>query len=193
MSQADTRFFIALLPPSEVQAYANTVIQNLGDRYNTRTSKSPPHITLQPPFFWQGDNTTPLEDRLRQFAQTQPTVPVTLSGFGAFAPRVLYINVLKTPELMALQAHLKTTLETTLDIKDPKAKGRAFAPHLTVASRRLNRAIFKKIWAELEPRQVEFNFWGDRLTLLIHDGQRWQIHSEYELTATSTASTPDDS
>jgi 2'-5' RNA ligase len=32
----ETRFFVALLPPLEVQEYANQVIQELGDRYQTR-------------------------------------------------------------------------------------------------------------------------------------------------------------
>lgn len=176
----ETRFFVALLPPLEVQEYANQVIQELGDRYQTRTSKSPPHITLQPPFQWQLQQVAPLEQTLSEFANQQPRAPVKLSGFGAFAPRVLYINVLKTIELLTLQAALATHLKETLGIVDPKSN-RAFSPHLTVASRNLTRQTFRQAWTELQTHQVEFEFVGDRLTLLIHDGQRWQIRSEFSL------------
>jgi len=175
----EARFFVALLPPLEVQEYANQVIQELGDRYQTRTSKSPPHITLQPPFQWQIQQVSQLEQTLSNFARSQSRVSMKLSGFGAFVPRVLYIDVLKTAELLALQAALTKHLEETLEIVDPKSKSRAFAPHLTVASRNFTRLTFKQAWAELQLRPVEFEFVGDRLTLLIHDGQRWQIQSEF--------------
>lgn len=167
------------MPPLEVHNYASQVIQELSDRYQTRTSKSPPHVTLQPPFESFLEQITFLEQRLSDFASQQSAVPVTLSGFGAFAPRVLYINVLKTAELLALQSALAAYLEENLKIADPKSRDRSFSPHLTVASRNLTSQTFKQAWTELQARQVEFEFVGDRLTLLIHDDQRWQIRSEF--------------
>ncbi|MBW4659949.1 MAG: 2'-5' RNA ligase family protein [Drouetiella hepatica Uher 2000/2452] len=178
----EARFFIALIPPIEIQNYANSVIQELGDRYHTRTSPSPPHITLQAPFLWQMTNLSRLESCLSQFTQNQSAVPVKLSGFGSFAPRVLYINVLKTPELLALQARLMAQLETH-GIFDPIVQHRAFSPHITLASRNLTLATFQQAWSELQLRQVEFEYVSDRLTLLLHDGQRWQIRSQFLMNA----------
>jgi 2'-5' RNA ligase len=177
----ESRFFIALLPPQEIQDFANAVIQELGDRYQTRAAKAPPHVTLQPPFLWQLEASADLETCLQEFAAQQAIVPITLSGFGAFAPRVLYINVLKTAELLALQAQLMAQLEASLGIVDPVSKRRPFSPHMTVASRNITRSTFKQAWAELQPRQAEFEFVGDRLTLLLHDGHRWQVQSEFAL------------
>ncbi|MBE9181842.1 2'-5' RNA ligase family protein [Oculatella sp. LEGE 06141] len=181
LDQAHPRFFIALLPPQAIQEYADGVIQELSDRYHTRTAKAPPHVTLQPPFRWSLEAIATLEDCLYRFATEQMAVPITLAGFGAFAPRVLYINVLKTTELLTLQASLMLRLEQTLAIVDPVAKRRPFAPHMTVASRNLTRSIFKQAWTELQQRRIEFQFVGDRLTLLIHDGHRWHIRSEFPL------------
>lgn len=177
-----TRFFIALIPPQTVQNYADRVIQELGDRFQTRTAKAPPHVTLQPPFIWEIDAVSQLEEILQQFAQRRSSVPVRIDGFGAFAPRVLYLNVLKTAELLSLQAALREELEAKLDIRDPKTRQRGFSPHLTVASRNINKPIFQAAWRELQGRSVQFEFVGDRLILLIHDGQRWQIRSEFALT-----------
>jgi len=58
------------------------------------------------------------------FAHNRKSVPVTLNGFGAFPPRVIYINVLKTQELLTLQTDLMAHLETLLGIVDPVSKTR---------------------------------------------------------------------
>lgn len=177
---APIRCFVALLPPPEVEAFANAVIQELGDRYRTRTAKAPPHITLQPPFPWSLERLPDLEASLRSFVVGRSPLPITLDGFGAFRPRVLFIDVHKTPELRALQADLMEHLERDLAIVDLKNKHRGFSPHMTVASRRMSPAIFRKAWADLEPRTPRFEFVSDRLTLLIHQGQRWDVHQHLE-------------
>lgn len=175
------RLFVALIPPIAIQNYAAGVIQDLGDRYQMRAAKAPPHITLQPPFLLQPEATVELEQQLRVFAQEHNPAPITLSGFGCFAPRVLYINVLKTPELITLQAHLMAHLEATLGIVDAVGQRRGFSPHLTVASRNVTRTTFRQAWADLQNQSVEFQFLGDRLTLLVHDGHSWQVRSEFDL------------
>lgn len=171
-----TRFLIALLPPAEIQAYAKNVIQDLRQRYSTQTSQSPPHITLQPPFLWSQAQGSDLAASLHDFARQQTAVPVVLSNFGAFEPRVLYLNVVKTPELLALQAALVTCLEAN-GIVVP-AQQRPYVPHLTVASRNVTRQ-FQQAWFELQSQTVDFQFIADRLTLLIYTDQRWQIQAEF--------------
>lgn len=174
------RCFVALLPPLEVEQYANGVIRELSDRYATSTAKVSPHVTLQPPFEWLMGHLGPLEACLTTFAKGQASTLVRLSGFGAFKPRVLFINVVKTPELLALQSNLQQQLHTALDLVHPHAD-RPFVPHLTVASRHLTPLSFQQAWAELQARPVEFEFNVDRLTLLVHTGQRWQVHSTFAL------------
>lgn len=182
---AATRFFVGLLPTVEIQDYANQVIEELAHRYHTSTAKAPPHVTLQPPFLWQLSELAQLEACLQSFAAEQFPVPVCLSGFGAFAPRVLYLNVLKTPELLALQAGLMAELESRLAIVDPVSKHRSFSPHLTIASRNVTRSTFRQAWADLKTRSIEFSFVANRFTLLIHDGSQWRIQSEFQLLQTA--------
>ncbi|WAL61628.1 2'-5' RNA ligase family protein [Thermocoleostomius sinensis] len=180
-SDRPSRFFVGLLPPPAIQDYANQVIQDLTDRYRMRTAKAPPHITLQPPFLWSIDAISRLHSELQTVAQAQAPVPIQLSGFGVFAPRVLFINVVKTPELLQLQSTLMAHLKQQLDIVDPVSKQRSFAPHLTVASRNVTRQSFKQAWAELAAQAVEFTFLSDRLTLFLHNGQQWHVQAEFPL------------
>lgn len=177
MNQSN-RFFIALLPPPDIQDYVNQIKQHFAECYGScAAQKSPPHITLQPPFNWLDAEVPALQQYLSTFANREP-VPVILSRFAAFVPRVIYINVLKTPELLTLQSDLIKHLEG-LKIIDPVSKSRAFTPHLTVAFRDLTRQNFKSAWAEFQQRQLHFEFTADYLTLLLHDGKRWNVYDEF--------------
>ncbi|HAG85528.1 MAG TPA: 2'-5' RNA ligase [Cyanobacteria bacterium UBA12227] len=177
-----SRFFIGLLPSENIQDYANEIKEHFGQVYQSRAAqKSPPHITLQPPFEWQVEEHSVLEQSLRGFAEVQNPVPIILKGFGAFIPRVIYINVIKTPELMALQKYLTEYMEASLGIVEPISKRRPFSPHMTVAFRDLTKENFRLAWSEFQNRPFEFKFTVSQLTLLIHDGQRWNISTEFPL------------
>lgn len=172
------RYFIALLPPQEVQAAVNTIRQQFGDRYASRKAQnSPPHITLQPPFEWSEQALT-LEQSLLSFARNYKPVAIQLAGFGAFAPRVIYINVLKTPVLLSLQAALVAYLEKELTIVDP-SKSRTYAPHMTVAFQDLTPKNFRAAWAEFQDQAFKFEFVVPALTLLIHNGRNWDVQADF--------------
>ena len=110
------RYFVALLPPPAIQTVIDEIKHHFARHYHSRKAlNSPPHITLQPPFDWplapapdsdpgaQSASLSELKLSLGMFAAQQRSVPIHLAGFGAFAPRVIYVNVLKTPELLAIQ------------------------------------------------------------------------------------------
>ena len=180
MAKSKHLCLIALLPPQEVQQFANEIKQHFAEVYNSHhAQKSPPHVTLQPPFHWQQEDSPTLEQKLSHFAKAQSPVPMTLSGFGAFAPRVIYINVLKTPQLLAMQKQLMTELEESLGIVHPASKNRPFSPHLTVAFRDLTKPNFRAAWQKFQQRSLYFEFTVSQLTLLIHNGKQWEIGNEF--------------
>ncbi|MCA1990598.1 MAG: 2'-5' RNA ligase family protein [Coleofasciculus sp. S288] len=180
MDKSQRLFFIALLPPQEIQDYAKEIKEYFAQNYDSRhAQKSPPHITLQPPFEWQLDNLPALEQCLKAFADTRLPIPITLKGFGAFVPRVIYINVLKTPELLDLQNDLMAYVEASLGIVDPVSKKRPFAPHMTVAFKDLTKQNFRAAWPEFQHRELEFEFTASHLTLLMHEGRCWNVNSEF--------------
>ncbi|MBW4593313.1 MAG: 2'-5' RNA ligase family protein [Brasilonema angustatum HA4187-MV1] len=182
MLQSHRLYFIALLPPQEIQDYANQIKQYFADKYASRhAQKSPPHITLQPPFKWADADVPRLEKFLGDFASCRESVPITLSEFGAFAPRVIYINVVRSLELLTLHTDLMLHLESNLGIIDKVGKTRPFAPHMTVAFKDLTRQNFKAAWSEFEKQQLHFEFTASYLKLLLHDGRRWNVKSEFLL------------
>lgn len=181
MNSSKRLFFIALLPPQEIQDSVTEIKQYFADRYASRHAlKSPPHITLQPPFEWFREDLPKLEEFLAEFSRRRPSFSVTLSGFSAFPPRVIYVNVLKTAELLAIQKDLMQQLEANFTIVDPASKGRPFSPHMTVAFRDLTKQNFKAAWSEFESRSLSFDFTATQLTLLIHQDGRWHIQREFD-------------
>lgn len=178
LNKETSLFFIALLPPPEIQDYVTGIKQDFADRYASRAAlKSPPHITLQPPFEWANANIPTLEKSIKTFASGSSSVPITLYGFAAFPPRVIYVNVLKTQELLALQADLMAQMEL-LGIVD-LSKTRPFAPHMTVAFRDLTKQNFRAAWTEFQHLPLHFEFTATQLTLLLHDGKRWDVSEEF--------------
>ena len=174
-------YFIALLPPQEIQDYANEVKQYFADNYNSKhAQKSPPHITLQPPFKWDSENLPLLQECLQKFVVGRDAIQITLDGYNAFAPHVIYIDVVQTPDLMNLQADLISYLENNLEIVDKIGKSRGFTPHMTVAFKDLKKSQFKAAWVEFENRKLHFDFPVPKLTLLKHENKLWNVTKEFE-------------
>ncbi|MEA5577491.1 2'-5' RNA ligase family protein [Anabaena sp. UHCC 0451] len=176
------RFFIAILPPQNIQDYANKIKQHFFDNYASRGAQnSPPHITLKPPFLLEQEQVSILEIFLVNFAQNQNSLPITIDGFAAFLPRVVYMNVIKNQALLKLQSDLINDVENNLGIKDKGANNHTFTPHLTVARKDLKKSDFYKAWDDFKERQVYFEFVADNITLLLNDGKKWNVKSEFSL------------
>ncbi|NET70363.1 MAG: 2'-5' RNA ligase family protein [Sphaerospermopsis sp. SIO1G2] len=176
------RYFIAILPPQHIQDYANEVKQHFVEQYSSwGAQNSPPHITLQPPFLLAKEQVAILETFLEDFAKNKNSLPITLDGFAAFPPRVIYINVIKSQALLKLQSDLVNDVESKLGIKPKGGNHNSFTPHLTVARRDLKKSDFYLAWDEFKQRQVYFEFVAENLTLLLHDGKKWNVKFEFSL------------
>ena len=98
------KFFIALLPPPEVQTSIHQIKVFFAENYGSRKAlNSPPHITLQAPFELS-DPGQPivLTDGLKDFATKRDNVAIALRNFGACPPRVIYVAVVQSPGRLIL-------------------------------------------------------------------------------------------
>lgn len=180
MNPSKQRFFIALVPPPDIQEPITEIKQYFAEYYNSRRAlKSPPHITLQIPFEWPAADVPKLEECLRAFAAGRLAIPVTLSGFAAFAPRVIYVDVVKSPALLELQKDLMSYVGENLGIVNSVAQTRPFVPHVTVAFSDLTEPNFDAAWLEFQGRSIFFEFTASELVLLIHDGSRWNVATDF--------------
>lgn len=173
------RFFLALIPPEPLASQVTALKTQMQAQYQTHAAlRSPPHITLQPPFQWPVDRWQDFTTTLQTLARVQTPVTVDLYGFGAFPPRVIFVHVVPSPGLMALQGAIATTLETQLALRPDL---RPYHPHMTIAFRDLSGAAFRQAWPQFQTRPFAAQFTATALSLLRHTGQRWQVHHTYPL------------
>ncbi|WP_298614361.1 2'-5' RNA ligase family protein [uncultured Thermosynechococcus sp.] len=173
-------YFIALLPDAKIQEQVTRLKQYCCDRYQSQAAlRSPPHVTLYPPFWWPDAGVGDLEQALEAFSHQAAPVELILDGFAAFPPRVIYIHVAPTPALKTLQADLVKAVAQPLNL--PPTQRHPFTPHMTIAFRDLTKENFHHAWADFQEQSFAARCWVSHLTLLVHNGRRWQIHREFLL------------
>lgn len=179
LSTSSPRYFIALLPPAPLAAAIVARQQQMADLYQSRKAlNSPPHLTLQPPFTRPAAEQESLVVSLAAFARGRSPFPVQLDGFGAFPPRVIFLQPLPSLALLELHRDLQAHCAQTWDLPPSP---RPFRPHITLAFRDLTPTAFQRAWSDLAERPLTAEWLATALALLRHDGQRWQVAAQLPL------------
>ncbi len=177
----DPLYLIALLPPPEIRdeitAFKHQIAQKWGARH---ALKSPPHITLQPPFGWPDKQLPALSNSLAEFARQQAPFSVQLKNFGAFPPRVIFVEPLKNNQLERLFKNLISWLHAKFEFVDNR-NNRSFHPHITIAHRDLKDSDFPEVWAAYRELPYERVFKAMELSLLKHADGEWHIYRNFKL------------
>jgi len=169
-------FFLAIVPDESVGASVIEIKQEFAEEYDsTAALKSPPHITIIPPFHYELSQKTDLEEELTKFCNGFQSFHLKLNGFGAFVPRVIYIKIDQNEQLFALFRSINQHFEDTLGIVSKRRKGRQFSPHMTVAFSDLSKEMFFKAWKIYKRKEVSFEFDVNDIKLLQHNGRIWEI------------------
>lgn len=173
------QYFIALLPPEAMREQVKKLKEEIKDKYQSKKAlRLPAHITLQPPFKMEEEQLPHVIKVLEEFAGTQQDFKVELSGFGAFPPRVLFIEVANPDPVAHVYQALHEVMLQILPVED-KNKNRKFHPHITVATRDLHQRQFRPAWEEFRERDFSASFTADSLTIFRHNGKTWSILREF--------------
>jgi 2'-5' RNA ligase len=172
-------YFIAIIPYSELREKIRKIKERMKSEYGAgHALKSPAHITLQMPFKRSSEDETLISEALRKFVTGEKFFTVDLDGFGAFAPRVIFIKISEPEPVRALQSRLKKVLMTELHFS-PAEIMKDVQPHLTVATRDLTKEAFSEAWTELQKEEFKALFDVNSVFLLKHNGRNWDILEEF--------------
>ncbi len=184
IDKTQSLYFIALLPDAETSSEIVEIKGAFSDKYGPKQAlKSPPHITLHMPFLWKEAKLSVLRDCLYSFSESIKQFSYTINGFGAFPPRVIYLNIDLNTQLEALQKNLVNVARKSLKLDNADYKNRGFHPHITIAYRDLKKPVFLKAWPQYQLQPFTREITARQLTLLQHDGQMWTIFDQFDFRA----------
>jgi len=173
-------YFIAIIPPSPIYDEALELKYYFKSKYNSKASlNSPPHVTLHMPFQWKEEKQNVLIEKLNRFTEKQNSFDLNFLNFNCFPPRVIYTDVVKNEKLEILQNELHRFCKRELNIFNANYKEHAYHPHLTLAFRDLKKQNFIIAWDEFKERKFEATFNVSVVTLLKHDGKKWNALLEF--------------
>ena len=109
-------------PPAELAAWVRAVQRERG-----LAAFGAPHLSLRSPFEYRGDETTLLE-RCERITTSTGAFEVMCGDIVRF-PGMIFLNVQRTPELLAVHERALACLPAPSTDRD----GAAFLPHVTLA------------------------------------------------------------
>lgn len=169
-------YFMALIPDRGLREQIRTLKTEIKRKYKAKHAlKLPAHITLQIPFKMTKEEEVTFIKAVGSFAEEQPPFKIEVSGFDCFPPRVIFLKVLNQEPLKILHTQLQQVIEDILQLKD-REKTLSIHPHITIASRDLSREAFKNGWSDFEKRDFKASFLADKIYLLKHNGNSWEVH-----------------
>lgn len=173
--------FIALLPPKEIQVQVKKLKEEIKRKYHCENAlKLPAHITLQPPFFVKDEQLIKLYKVLDKFSKDAKMFTLEAVGFGAFPPRVIFINVSNSHSLTNLHTGLYKVTAPFVPHKSIMSNEN-FHPHITLASRDLSQKTFHLIWNDYSSKEFNAEFLITSFFLLRHNGTSWDIHQKFKI------------
>lgn len=175
-------YFIAIVPPPPVYEEAQALKNYFKEKYKSKASlNSPPHITLHMPFQWKESKEEKLQEELLSFISHQNSFTIQLRDFDWFEPRVIFINVMPSEALTLFQQRLARHCKVNLNLFNAQYQDMPYQPHLTLAFRDLKKNEFAKAKEEFSIRKFAHEITTDKISLLKHDGKKWNVITEFPL------------
>lgn len=181
MAKSFAKYFIALVPEGIIQEKATDLKELLKENFNLKYAlKSPAHITIKMPFHWNELKDEKLTHLLQSFFKDKRAFQLKLSGFNKFGRRVIFIDVVPTPELLEMQRSLgefaKTELKQPIELSD-----KSFHPHMTVAFKDIKFAKFDEYWQFIKKQAFDHVYPVNSVALLKRIEGRWVLIQSFPL------------
>lgn len=172
-------FFVALVPPEDHHQKYQVIKDHLTREFGTKAAqKSPPHITLIPPFRLRKDQEEILESSIKASASQFKPFEIEVNGYGRFDSRVIFAHPIPSKQLQECRRRSLSNFEKSFP-KLLNLPSRPFHPHITLAFKDLDESHFNPAWESLKTKPLEDRFQADKLSILKLKNGIWEIGNEY--------------
>ena len=179
-------YYIAIIIPEPLQTEITAFKNDIHQRFGAKSAlKSPAHITLFPPFNRHNEEENILKTTLDGFVLQNQTakrpLSISLKNFGFFRKSTVFIPPEDNENLSILRGSLLAYLSMQIGLSDDKDAARPFHPHVTIVNRDISETDFETIWAEYSSKIFEKAFIATAISLLRHNGKRWEVAHDVAL------------
>ena len=130
-------YYIAILPNDLIAKEITDFKLYAQANFETKHAlTSPPHITIQSPFRWNKHNLHPIRVTLEKVCKSHTPFEISLKNFDKFAPRVIFVDVELSDDLIWLHQNLQSQMKEEHRLED---RFDGFHPHMTVAFKDLKK------------------------------------------------------
>ncbi|HEY0059946.1 MAG TPA: 2'-5' RNA ligase family protein [Flavisolibacter sp.] len=170
-----TLYFTALVLPESLNARILPLKQYMYAEYGCRVGlNSPAHITLLPPFKMDRSMEVELVRSIDEVSVSLQPFDVKTANFSAFPPRTLFIDVEVSPSLKKVKAASDHYFSTHPMLK-VKIDTRPFHPHITIATRDLNKKDFSAAWEHFRDKPFGEVWTATGISILRHNTKNWDV------------------
>lgn len=175
----DPLYFIALVVSGELAEQVREIQLHCSEEYKSKKAlRSPPHVTLIPPFRQDVSIEIALDKKLKPFFNKYAVFEIELNGFDKFDSRTIFIKPEENPYLVKMQEELRYFLNDDYAFIE-REPSRKFNPHVTIASGDLRKQFFHPAWQEFENKKFHETWNVTSAHLLKHDGKKWNPVLEF--------------
>lgn len=175
-------YLTAILPPPALSEEINDIREEISERFNVFAALKPPvHITLFRPLNVDTVLEKHLIKWLKPITLLHKPFTIELENFDSFNNKTLFVQCIKNPPLQALQKDISGIFNSNKVCRDEVSGNNRFHPHVTVAYRDLSPEVFEQLWLEFKSRKLKRSFVADKVSLLKHDGRKWNMMTEFIL------------
>lgn len=111
---------------------------------------------------------------LESSAEQQSSFKILLDGFGCFSPNVIFVKVQDHNPVLAFYRKLQEELKNIIS----QETASAIHPHMTIATRDLQKDHFRAAWEVFKDREFKAEFVAVSVFLLKHNGKTWDVLKE---------------
>ena len=187
----DKLFFIAIIAPDDVAAEINIFKHDIRDNYSSKAAlKTMPHITLKAPFKLSFGEREGLLDWFSKLPIALQSFPVVIKNFGCFNNRhnkVIYVKPVMSDKLAELQSAVISNFTAAYPKVNMSTHEHQFSPHMTIGYRDLTPENFDKAWAAYSDKHYQSAFLCQSISLLQHNGMKWEVVAEKSLSSAPTS------
>jgi 2'-5' RNA ligase len=176
------RYMIAHIIGGDARKYHEQLSRVLASSYALRpvTASIDPHLTIKAPFEALSTDIEQVEHIIEAYARYADPVPYTLTGFGKFDDRVIYMNVEAGSDAFELIQKCKDELRQVpwLEFKPHEREVVLHATLCYPKDAAQAHEILSRLTQHMSPT---FSCTLGSISLLKKGGRRWEVVKEYPL------------